>query len=111
MRNLMLVLLLSPLLWAQPGLVGKVQLTAGTVARVTNHVVALSWNACTGAISYNVYRGAVHGGPYKKIIVGTTSGSAIDQNAQHSATYYYAVTTVNSQGESGDSGETIVTIP
>ncbi|MGA2923008.1 MAG: hypothetical protein ABSE28_18025 [Candidatus Sulfotelmatobacter sp.] len=56
MRNLMLALLLSPLLWAQPGLVGKVQLTGGTVVRVTHQVVALSWNACTGAIFYNVCR-------------------------------------------------------
>jgi hypothetical protein len=33
----MLVLLLSPPLWAQQGVVGKVQFTGGTVVQVTNH--------------------------------------------------------------------------
>lgn len=37
MRSLMLVLLLSPPLWAQQGVVGKVQFTGGTVVQVTNH--------------------------------------------------------------------------
>jgi fibronectin type 3 domain-containing protein len=111
MRSLMLVLLLSPPLWAQQGVVGKVQFTGGTVVQVTNHVVALSWSACTGASSYNVYRGTAHGGPYNKIIAGAASASAIDQNAQHAATYYYVVTAINSQGESGYSNETIATIP
>ncbi len=111
MRSLMLTLLLSPLLWAQQGIVGKVHFTGGTVVRVTNHVVVLSWNVCTGAGSYNVYRGTAHGGPYTKIIAGSTSSSAIDQRAQHGATYYYVITSVNSQGESGYSNETIATIP
>jgi fibronectin type 3 domain-containing protein len=57
----------------------------------------LSWSACTGASSYNVYRGTAHGGPYNKIIAGAASASAIDQNAQHAATYYYVVTAINSQ--------------
>ncbi len=111
MRSLMLLMLVSPLLWAQQGIVGKVQLTGGTVVRVTNHVVALSWNVCAGATSYNVYRGTAHGGPYKKIIAGTVSGSAIDQNVLHGATYYYVITAVSLQGESGYSSETTATIP
>lgn len=111
MRSLMLTLLLSPLLWAQLGIVGKVQLTGGTVVRVTNHVVVLSWNVCTGASSYNVYRSSVHGGPYTKIIAGAASSGAIDQKAQHGATYYYVITSINSQGESGYSNETMATIP
>ncbi len=111
MRSLMLLLFLTPLLWAQQGTLGKVQFTGGTVVRVTNHVVTLSWSACTVASSYNVYRGTVHGGPYRKIIAGVTSTSAIDQNAQHGATYYYVSTAVDSQGESGYSNETIATIP
>jgi hypothetical protein len=111
MRNLMLVLLLSPLLWAQPGLVGKVQLTGGTVVRVTNHVVALSWNACTGAISYNVYRGAYMAGPTRKSSWGLPRAVRSIRMRSTARLIYYVVATVNSQGESGDSSETIVTIP
>jgi fibronectin type 3 domain-containing protein len=111
MRKLMLVLWLSSLVWAQQGIGGKVQFIGGATVSATNHVAALSWSACAGASSYNVYRGTVHGGPYQKIIVGVTTASATDQNAQHAATYYYVVTAVNSYGESGYSNETVVKIP
>ena len=111
MRRLMLALVLSPMLWAQQGIVGKVQFAGGTAIRVTNHVVVLYWSGCSGASSYNVYRGTAHGGPYTKIITGNASASGIDQNAGHGATYYYVVTAISSQGESGYSNETVVTIP
>jgi fibronectin type 3 domain-containing protein len=111
MRKLMLLLLLGPVMGAQQGIAGKVQFTGGATVSVTNHVSALSWSACAGATSYNVYRGTVHGGPYQKIIVGVTTASATDQNPQHAATYYYVVTAVNSYGESGYSNETVAKIP
>lgn len=111
MGKLMLLLLLSPVMWAQQGVAGKVQFIGGATVSATNHVAALSWSACTGASSYNVYRGTAHGGPYQKIIVGVTTATATDQNAQHATTYYYVVTAVNSYGESGYSNETVVKIP
>jgi fibronectin type 3 domain-containing protein len=111
MRYLATFLLLNSLAWTQQGFQKKVQLTGRTTVKATNHTVALAWTACPGAGSYNLYRATIHAGPYKKIISGISAPAAIDQNAQHGATYYYVVTSVSSQGESGYSNETIATIP
>ena len=76
--------------------------------------VTLTWNADTGAVSYNIYRGPTPGGegatPY-------ATGIAIplfnDGNVVPGATYYYEVTAVDANsatsadpaGESADSAE------
>ncbi len=73
------------------GLVGE-SLTGG---------IQLSWNPVNTATSYNVYR-KVSGGSYSKI--GTsTDGTYYDQNVTAGTSYIYAVTAVNSFGESAKS--------
>ena len=77
------------------------------------HSVALSWNASTGATSYDVYRGTATGvcsgspTPY-----GTaTTTSYTDTSVTAGATYIYAVSAVNSAGQSACSTEVSATIP
>ncbi len=78
--------------------------TALTAAAGTSLRVNLNWFGSFDATSYHVKRSTVHGGPY------TTVGSSIDCNytdggLTNGVTYYYVVTAVNNNGESGISSE------
>ena len=78
-----------------------------TVASLTgtglgSHTVTLNWKASSSQniTGYNIYRGAVSGGPYTKI------NSALDPNTNYidstvvdGQTYYYVTTAVNSSDE------------
>jgi hypothetical protein len=82
----------------------------GVVARKAT----LSWTPSTSTVSgYNVYRGAQKGGPYTKLTSSVLAGSTYaDQSVQSGATYYYVVTSVQSNGtESVHSTEVSATIP
>jgi fibronectin type 3 domain-containing protein len=83
----------------------------GTVA--TQHTVDLTWNASSGAVGYNVYRGTVPGGPYTMInslLDGTTSYT--DNTVVSGQTYYYVATAVDGNSdESGYSNQAQAVIP
>jgi fibronectin type 3 domain-containing protein len=80
----------------------------GLTAAAGNAQVLLSWNASTGATSYNVKRGTVSGGPYT--VVGTPSTpSFTDTGVSNGTTYFYVVSAVNANGESANSGEVTAT--
>jgi fibronectin type 3 domain-containing protein len=70
-----------------------------------NNSLALTWPAVPGALSYNVYRGAVttYEGitPYKNV----TTNSFTDTNVVNGTTYYYYVSAVTTAGESTVSNE------
>ncbi len=72
---------------------------------VTSHSVTLSWVAGTATppalvAGYNIYRGAVSGGPYTKLTTSVwTNGSPYtDSSVQAGQTYYYVATTVDTTG-------------
>jgi hypothetical protein len=75
--------------------------------------VSLSWDAVTGAETYNVYRDIesgvdASGSPLAEDVGKTTF---IDQTVENGKTYYYAVTSVNAAGtESPESEETNETL-
>jgi hypothetical protein len=72
---------------------------SGTGLQPVSYSVNLAWNAVTGAAGYNVYRGTVSGGPYTLLTSALiTTTSFIDTNVPSGQTYYYAVTSVNSEG-------------
>ena len=70
--------------------------------------VELSWEAATGADTYNVYRDTTSGvdassAPLEEGVAGTTF---TDGSAENGTTYYYVVTSVNTNDEeSSESGE------
>lgn len=69
----------------------------------TNHV-SLSWTAATGIpASYNVKRASSAGGPYTIIDTVTVPTVTYEEDIIGGQTYYYAVSAVNSKGESADS--------
>jgi len=86
---------------------------SGAGLQPASHSADLAWNASTGAVGYNVYRGTVSGGPYASV-TGTpvTTTSFTDANVQAGQTYYYVVTSLNSSGvESAFSNQAAATIP
>ncbi len=81
----------------------------GLGATAGNAQVALSWNAASGATSYNVKRATVSGGPYSTIATGVTPTSYTDTTAANGTTYFYVVTAVNVCGETANSNEASAT--
>jgi hypothetical protein len=77
-------------------------------ATAGNAQVALTWNASSGATSYNVKRGTATGGPYPTVFPSTTT-SYTDTTAVNGTTYYYVVSAVNSAGESANSSQVSAT--
>lgn len=72
--------------------------TGLTVTGTTSSSVSLSWSAETGAASYNVYRNGS-----KVNASAVTTNSYTDSGLVASTAYNYAVTAVNSSGESAQS--------
>jgi fibronectin type 3 domain-containing protein len=89
------------------------QSMTGTGTATTQHTVDLTWDASSGAVGYNVYRGTVSGGPYSMInsTLDTTTAYT-DSTVASGQTYYYVVTAINSESqESGYSNQAQAVIP
>lgn len=67
--------------------------------------VELYWNFVSNAVTYNVYRALITGGPYSSIATGLTGGYLLDSGRTNGTQYFYVVTAVNGAGESGVSNE------
>jgi hypothetical protein len=68
--------------------------------------VILNWSSLN-ALSYNIKRATISGGPYTTIATGITEKTYIDMTVSGDTTYYYIVTACNAHGESNDSNETV----
>jgi hypothetical protein len=74
----------------------------GLAATAGDGSVALSWNASSGATSYNLKRATVPSEPFSTI-ASPAATSATDGDVTNGTTYYYVVSAVSAAGESGDS--------
>lgn len=78
---------------------------------VSGSSVVLNWNAVTGTLSgYHVYRSNINGGPYTQIatvLAPTTTYTDTPGNG----TWYYTVTSFNTNGESGKSNQVTAVLP
>jgi L-fucose isomerase-like protein len=85
----------------------------GITTQPTTHGVTLSWTPPTSSFAgFFVYRSTVSGGPYTKLNAVIDTLAMFDDAGLASGTYYYVVTTVDSNGvESGFSNEVQVVIP
>jgi hypothetical protein len=82
----------------------------GLNAAPGNKQVGLTWNASTGAASYNVKRASISGGPYSTIASNLAVTSLVDVGLVNGFSYYYVVSAVNTNGESADAVE-VVAVP
>jgi cellulose 1,4-beta-cellobiosidase len=82
---------------------------SGLTAAAGDKQVALSWNAVSGATSYNVKRAATNGGPYTTVAANVTATSFANTGLANGTTYYYVVSAVNSAGESANSAQVSAT--
>ncbi len=80
----------------------------GLAATSANASVSLTWNASTGATSYNVKRSTTTGGPYATIASPTTASFA-DTTVTNGTTYFYVVSAMNGSGQSGNSAQVSAT--
>jgi kumamolisin len=70
--------------------------------------VTLTWLASANATGYNIYRSLTSGSGYAQIASSTTAGDT-DTSVTPGTTYYYVVTAVDSEGESGYSNQAAAT--
>ena len=84
------------------------------VSQPVQHTVTLTWQAGSpNTAGYNVYRGTVSGGPYARINMALQAATSyVDNTVQAGNTYFYAVTSVDSNGmESAFSNQVTAVIP
>ncbi|EEF60578.1 LamG-like jellyroll fold domain-containing protein [Pedosphaera parvula] len=87
-------------------------LSAPTGLVVTNGLnaqVGLSWNAVSGATSYNLKRYTTSGGPYYSLAVNLTGTNYQDAGLVNGTGYFYVVSAVGSGGPSANSPQVIGT--
>jgi hypothetical protein len=91
----------------------SIAVSGSGVAAPVQHTVALSWNASSSAVGYNVYRSGISGGGYSKINSSLDGGlSYTDATVQNSHSYFYVTTAVDNAGnESAFSLEVSANIP
>ncbi|MCG9968017.1 fibronectin type III domain-containing protein [Pelotomaculum terephthalicicum JT] len=72
----------------------------------------LTWDSVPNATCYNVKRATTSGGPYEVIATSIKETTYIDADTDMSngTTYYYVVSAVTADGESGDSNEISATV-
>jgi TatA/E family protein of Tat protein translocase len=86
----------------------QVSAPTGLTAKAGKGQVSLSWNAVAGASGYNVLRSGTSGGPYARIAsIAVTNYS--DEGLASGTTFYYAVSSTNGTGDSGNSIEVSAT--
>lgn len=115
--------------WADPLLVGNLDdfriynraLSAAEISSLTNFPatpagltatagdarVGLSWNASSGAASYNVKRATISGGPYLTV-TNLTALNFTNTGLANGTLYYFAVSATNAAGESTNSAQVSV---
>jgi len=86
----------------------QVAAPGGLTAKSGAGQVTLTWSASFGATTYNVKRSGTSGGPYAKI-ASTAATSYTDEGLASGTTFYYAVSSSNSSGESENSVEVSAT--
>jgi hypothetical protein len=77
----------------------------GLTAVPGDTMVALSWNPAIGALSYNVKRSTVSGGPYATVQTGATGTNFTDLSVTNGIVYFYVVSDVSAMGESPNSAQ------
>ncbi|WP_058300886.1 endo-1,4-beta-xylanase [Gorillibacterium timonense] len=82
----------------------------GVTATPSDGKVTLAWSPSSGAASYKVKRAATSTGAYTTIATVTSGTTYTDSGLVNDTAYYYVISAVNTNGESGNSAQ-VVAIP
>jgi hypothetical protein len=80
-------------------------------ATAGNTQVSLSWSACAGAVTYNLYRSSGSKGPYVTLATGLTAAAYTDTAVTNGSIYYYYVASLNSSGIPAGSSNQVSATP
>lgn len=81
---------------------------AGVTAKSGAGHATITWNASTGASTYNVKRSGTSGGPYA--LIASPAATSYSDEGLASGTFYYVVSSVGANGESANSMEVSATV-
>ena len=81
----------------------------GVAATSGDTQVALKWNSAATATGYNVKRATTSGGPYTVIAPNISTTNYLDTAVVNGTTYFYVISAVNADGESGNSAQVSAT--
>src|SRR5262249_43816519 len=82
----------------------------GNLAAIAGNAnVMLSWNAVSGANSYNLKRATTNGGPFVDVVTGLVATNYTDYPLVNGMTYYYVVTATKSVADSTNSTIAVAT--
>jgi subtilisin family serine protease len=81
----------------------------GLTATGADGQVTLAWSTAFAALTYNVKRSTVQGGPYATVSSGVKGPHFVDTTIVNGTTYYYVVSSSNVVGESANSNEASAT--
>src|SRR5207244_2172736 len=77
----------------------------------TAHSVSLKWQRSATAVSYDLYRSTLSGGPYGLVASAILGTSFVDQAVTAGETYFYVATAWDGTKESGFSNQVIAVVP
>jgi len=77
----------------------------------TAHSVSLKWRPSATAVSYDLYRSTLSGGPYGLVASAILGTSFVDQAVTAGETYFYVATAWDGTKESGFSNQVIAVVP
>jgi len=77
----------------------------------TAHSVSLKWQPSATAVSYDLYRSTLSGGPYGLVASAILGTSFVDQAVTSGETYFYVVTAWDGTKESAFSNQVIAVVP
>ncbi len=77
----------------------------------TAHSVSLKWQPSATAVSYDLYRSTLSGGPYGLVASAILGTSFVDQAVTAGETYFYVATAWDGTKESGFSNQVIAVVP
>lgn len=84
---------------------------SGVTASPSDTNVLLTWNSSVGASTYTIRRSTGPQDPWLIVAMNIPELAWTDTDVEPGKTYHYVVTGVNSTGESGNSDESVATLP
>ena len=85
--------------------------TVSVAPAQTAHSVSLNWQPSPTAVSYELYRSTISGGPYELVASAILGTNFVDEAVTAGETYFYVAMAWDGTKESGFSNQVIAVVP